>query len=81
MLEKAHELLDFRGYEDLYENYGNLAKISFDYAVVEKEKSIGVLELPAGCKHKVTAKSRMIIMDVQIGEAISKENKIKWNRV
>ncbi|SDO75945.1 sugar phosphate nucleotidyltransferase [Selenomonas ruminantium] len=43
VLEKAHELLDFQGYEDLYENYGNLTKISFDYAVVEKESSIGVL--------------------------------------
>ena len=43
VLDKAHELLDFKGYEDLYENYGNLTKISFDYAVVEKEQSIGVL--------------------------------------
>lgn len=43
VLEKAHELLDFKGYEDLYENYSNLTKISFDYAVVEKEQSIGVL--------------------------------------
>lgn len=43
VLEKAHELLDFRGYEDLYANYSNLTKISFDYAVVEKEQSIGVL--------------------------------------
>lgn len=43
VLEKAHELLDFTGYEDLYENYSNLTKISFDYAVVEKESSIGVL--------------------------------------
>lgn len=234
VLEKAHELLDFSGYEDLYDNYADLTKISFDYAVVEREKSIGVLryagewkdlgtwntlteimhepvigdvtmddrcrdthvvnemgvpilvmgtsnlvvaaspegilvadkeasshikpyvenltqqvmfaekswgsfqiidveensltikvtlneghgmnyhshehrreiwnivsgegvvllddveyavkpgdivELPAGCKHKVTAKSRMIIMEMQIGEAISKEDKIKWNRV
>ena len=43
VLDKAHELLDFQGYEDLYANYGNLTKISFDYAVVEKEQSIGVL--------------------------------------
>ena len=43
VLEKAHELLDFKGYADLYENYSNLTKISFDYAVVEKESSIGVL--------------------------------------
>lgn len=43
VLEKAHELLDFQCYEDLYENYNNLTKISFDYAVVETEKNIGVL--------------------------------------
>lgn len=43
VLEKGHELLDFSSYEDLYENYDNLTKISFDYAVVEKEQSIGVL--------------------------------------
>lgn len=43
VLEKAHELLDFERYHDLYENYSNLTKISFDYAVVEKERSIGVL--------------------------------------
>ena len=35
VLEKAYELLDFKRYEDLYENYSNLTKISFDYAVVE----------------------------------------------
>ncbi len=35
--------MDFKGYEDLYANYSNLTKISFDYAVVEKEQSIGVL--------------------------------------
>lgn len=43
VLKKAHELLDFKSYEDLYANYSNLEKISFDYAVVEKESSIGVL--------------------------------------
>lgn len=43
VLDKAHELLDFKGYEDLYANYSTLEKISFDYAVVENESSIGVL--------------------------------------
>ena len=43
VLEKAHELLDFKGYDDLYANYSTLEKISFDYAVVENESSIGVL--------------------------------------
>lgn len=43
LLEKAHELLDFKDYEDLYAHYGEQKKISFDYAVVEQEKSIQVL--------------------------------------
>ncbi len=50
VLDKAHELLDFRGYEDLYQNYENLTKISFDYAVVEKEQSIGVLRYAGAWK-------------------------------
>lgn len=42
MLEKAHELIDFEDYEDLFSKYESLSKISFDYAVVEKEKNIRV---------------------------------------
>ena len=40
MLDKAHELLDFKDYNDLFSKYETLPKISFDYAVVEKEPSI-----------------------------------------
>lgn len=43
LLEKAHQLIDFENYKDLFENYDSLNKISFDYAVVEKESSIQVL--------------------------------------
>ena len=43
VLEKAHQIIDFVGYEDLYEKYASLNKISFDYAVVEHEKDISVL--------------------------------------
>lgn len=43
VLNKAHELLDFKDYQDLYDNYDKCPKISFDYAVVEKEDSISVL--------------------------------------
>ena len=43
LLEKAHELIDFTDYKDLYAKYDTLEKISFDYAVVEKEKSIAVM--------------------------------------
>ena len=43
MLEKAHSLIDFMDYSDLYVKYAGCPKISFDYAVVEKESSIQVL--------------------------------------
>ena len=42
MLDKAHELIEFRDYSDLYDKYESLTKISFDYAVVEKEDLIQV---------------------------------------
>lgn len=42
VLEKAHELIEFEGYEDLFAKYDTLNKISFDYAVVEKEENIQV---------------------------------------
>lgn len=43
LLEKAHSLIDFEDYSDLFSKYDSLEKISFDYAVVEKEKSINVM--------------------------------------
>lgn len=43
VLERAHELIDFADYDDLFSKYETLKKISFDYAVVEHEKDIAVL--------------------------------------
>ena len=43
MLDKAHELIDFTDYKDLFDKYAELNKISFDYAVVEKEPKIQVM--------------------------------------
>lgn len=42
VLGKAHELIDFTDYHDLFARYDTLTKISFDYAVVEKEDKIQV---------------------------------------
>lgn len=42
LIEKAHSEINFSDYRDLYSKYDSLSKISFDYAVVEKEKSIQV---------------------------------------
>lgn len=43
LLKRAHELLDFTDYQDLYDRYGEQRKISFDYAVVEQEPDLRVL--------------------------------------
>lgn len=43
VLDIAHKLIDFKDYNDLYQKYETLEKISFDYAVVEKEEKIQVM--------------------------------------
>jgi mannose-1-phosphate guanylyltransferase len=43
VLDRAHELIDFTDYYDLFAKYDTLTKISFDYAVVEHEDNIQVL--------------------------------------
>lgn len=42
VMDIAHQLIDFTDYHDLFAKYETLTKISFDYAVVEKEKKIQV---------------------------------------
>ena len=42
VMDIAHRLIDFTDYHDLFAKYATLTKISFDYAVVEKEKKIQV---------------------------------------
>lgn len=43
VLRRAHELIPFEDYQDLFNKYDSLTKISFDYAVVEHERSIAVM--------------------------------------
>lgn len=38
-----------------------------------------VIDIPVGMKHKISAQKRMVVIEVQIGDAISKEDKIKWS--
>ena len=37
-----------------------------------------VIDIPAGMKHKISARERMVVIEVQLGSSISKEDKIKW---
>ena len=69
LLSRAHELLNFTDYADLYARYADLPKISFDYAVVEHEKDICVINeldipiLATGLKNLViTASSDGILV-------------------
>jgi len=43
VLNLTRKIVGFDSYESLYKQYGELPKISFDYAVAEKENSIGVV--------------------------------------
>lgn len=71
VLEKAHELIDFTDYDDLYAKYETLTKISFDYAVVEKEDRIQVMRFQGEWKDLGTWNTLTEAMeDDSVGEAI-----------
>ena len=50
LVDKAHSMIDFEDYRDLFKKYDTLTKISFDYAVVEKETSIQVMRYKGSWK-------------------------------
>ena len=70
LLEKAHSMIDFVDYQDLFAKYSQLEKISFDYAVVEKEPSIQVLRFAGDWKDVGTWNMMAEVMsDVTKGNA------------
>ena len=77
VLDRAHELIDFTDYEDLYARYDTLKKISFDYAVVEHEKDIKVLRFAGQWKDLGTwntlteAMTENTVGDVRLNETCS----------
>ncbi len=75
VLEKAHELIDFTDYQDLFAKYDTLTKISFDYAVVEKEPHIEVMRFRGQWKDLGTWNTLTEAMEEpSIGEAMMNEN-------
>lgn len=50
IFNKSRELLGTSSYDELFSNYSNLEKISFDYAVVEQETSLEVLRYSGAWK-------------------------------
>ena len=75
ILERAHELFDFKNYWDLYEKYHTLEKISFDYAIAEKEKNVQVIRYNGCWKDLGTWNTLTEAMEENIiGKGILNEN-------
>lgn len=75
LLQKAHELMEFKDYEDLYEKYGTVTKISFDYAVAEKEPEIQVMRFAGEWKDIGTWNTMTEAMaDAVVGKGIMEES-------
>lgn len=71
VLDKAHELIDFTDYQDLFSKYDTLKKISFDYAVVEKEEKIQVMRFAGQWKDLGTWNTLTEAMEESsVGDAI-----------
>lgn len=71
ILDRAQELVDFIDYQDLFYRYETLPKISFDYAVVEKEREIQVLRFSGEWKDLGTWNTLTEAMEEDyIGEAV-----------
>ncbi|MBP3787341.1 MAG: cupin domain-containing protein [Prevotella sp.] len=66
VLDKAKELLGTSDYAELFSDYENLKKISFDYAVVENEKSIEVVRYEGEWKDVGTWNTLTEVMDESI---------------
>lgn len=75
VLKRAHELIDFVDYNDLFNKYETLNKISFDYAVVEHETEIEVMRFSGTWKDLGTWNTLTEAMDSRaVGEAMFNEN-------
>lgn len=74
VLNRAHEMIAFRDYQDLYQKYETLEKISFDYAVVEHESCIEVMRFGGMWKDMGTWNTLTEAMESpSIGKAILNE--------
>ena len=75
LLNKSKELLGTDTYNELFEVYQSLKKISFDYAVAENEKSIGVVEYSGDWKDLGTWNTFTEAMQDEVGgDAVLGEN-------
>ena len=80
ILDKAHSLISYTDYRDLYNRYTECEKISFDYAVVEKEASIQVLRYGGEWKDVGTWNMMAEVMADEVkGKALTDETTVSTN--
>ncbi|WP_288188404.1 sugar phosphate nucleotidyltransferase [uncultured Treponema sp.] len=80
LMDKAHQLINFSDYNDLYKNFAIAPKISFDYAVVEKEPSIQMLQYNGEWKDVGTWNTMTEVMSEKVvGNAFIDEKCINTN--
>lgn len=66
VMDKAHELMEFTDYQDLFDKYDTLKKISFDYAIVEHEPKIQVIRFAGTWKDLGTWNTLTEAMDESV---------------
>lgn len=66
VMDKAHEMMDFTDYQDLFDKYDTMKKISFDYAVAEHESKIQVVRFAGMWKDLGTWNTLTEAMDESI---------------
>jgi mannose-1-phosphate guanylyltransferase len=82
LIDRAHELMDFKDYEDLLARYEDCEKISFDYAVAEHEPSIRVMRYAGDWKDVGTWNTMSEVMaDLVKGNALIDDTCVNTNVV
>ena len=82
LIDKAHSMIDYKDYQDMFDRYDQMTKISFDYAVVEKEPSIQVVRYEGEWKDVGTWNMMSEVMaDAAKGKAIMDNTCINTNIV
>ena len=80
LLDAAHRMLNFEKFDDLQQNYGEQTKISFDYAIAEKEADIAVMRFAGEWKDVGTWNTFCEVMadpaigNVQLDDACANTN-------
>ncbi len=82
LLDRAKELIPNKGYDDLFSRYDTLPKISFDYAVLEKEPSIQTIRYRGDWKDVGTWNMISEVMaDATKGHVVTDETCVNTNVV